>query len=511
MPLIVLFARVVLALVFVVAGLAKLTDLSGSRAALRGFGVPAKLSSALGVLLPLTELVVAVSLLPAVSAWWAALGALALLLLFVAGIGYNLARGRTPDCHCFGQLHSAPAGWPTLIRNAVLAAGAALVVWPGPHVADPNVLGWFSLFPLAQRLELLAAVMVGALLVGEGWVLLQVLSQQGRLLLRIEALEALLPAKSVASQSAPTGSTAVPMPGLPVGSAAPSFALATLTGESISLTALRALGKPVLLLFSDPGCGPCNALLPEIGRWQRDFATKVAVALISRGTVEANRAKVTEHGLTHVLLQQEGEVALAYQVSGTPSGVLIRRDGIIDSPLAQGADAIRALVARAVSLPMSSALPLAEAVNSNGYGSRPGVPRVGEPAPGFKLPDLTGKLVDLGDFRGNETLILFWNPGCGFCQRMLSDVKAWENRPPRGVPSLLVISTGTVEANAAMGLRSTVLLDHDGMKVASTFGANGTPMAVMVDAEGKIASELAAGAPAVLSLANRAQDSAISV
>ena len=38
------------------------------------------------------------------------LPALVLLLLFVGGISYNVARGRSPDCHCFGQLHSAPAG-----------------------------------------------------------------------------------------------------------------------------------------------------------------------------------------------------------------------------------------------------------------------------------------------------------------------------------------------------------------------------------------------------------------
>ena len=36
--------------------------------------------------------------------------ALALLLAFVGGIVVNLARGTTPDCHCFGQLHSEPAG-----------------------------------------------------------------------------------------------------------------------------------------------------------------------------------------------------------------------------------------------------------------------------------------------------------------------------------------------------------------------------------------------------------------
>src|SRR5713226_80602 len=75
------------------------------------------------------------------------------------------------------------------------------------------------------------------------------------------------------------------------GSPAPRFALSTLTGETLTLEALRALGKPIVLLFSDPGCGPCLALLPEIGRWQREQAAHMAVALISRGTVEANRPK----------------------------------------------------------------------------------------------------------------------------------------------------------------------------------------------------------------------------
>ena len=51
-----------------------------------------------------------------------------------------------------------------------------------------------------------------------------------------------------------------------------------------------------------------------------------------------------------------------------------------------------------------------------------------------------------------------------------------------------------------MELRSTVVLDQV-FSVGSTFGANGTPSAVLVDEQGKIASELAVGAPAVLTLA----------
>jgi thiol-disulfide isomerase/thioredoxin len=125
------------------------------------------------------------------------------------------------------------------------------------------------------------------------------------------------------------------------------------------------------------------------------------------------------------------------------------------------------------------------------------------------LPDLSGKAVALADFRGHPTLLLFWRPSCGFCQRMLSDLQAWEAHPPKGAPRLLVVSTGSVETNRALGLRSTVVLDEH-MSVGSMFGANGTPMAVLVDARGKIASELAAGAPAVLALAGANPASALS-
>jgi hypothetical protein len=34
----------------------------------------------------------------------------------------------------------------------------------------------------------------------------------------------------------------------------------------------------------------------------------------------------------------------------------------------------------------------------------------GEPAPALALPDLSGQTVDLVDFRGHPTLVLFWSP-----------------------------------------------------------------------------------------------------
>jgi uncharacterized membrane protein YphA (DoxX/SURF4 family) len=127
-------ARVLLAAVRAVAGIAKLADRAGSAQALIGFGVPTRFAAVFATILPLVELVVAVGLLPVAAAWWGALGAL--LLLFVAGISLNLARGRNPDCHCFGQLHSEPTGRSTLIRNGLLATVAAFVVFRLVHRHD---------------------------------------------------------------------------------------------------------------------------------------------------------------------------------------------------------------------------------------------------------------------------------------------------------------------------------------------------------------------------------------
>src|SRR5205823_14712077 len=97
--------------------------------------------------------------------------------------------------------------------------------------------------------------------------------QGGRVLLRLDSLE-----KEIG------GSAAAPEPaapqGVPVGEPAPEFELPDLEGNSVSLQQLRSGGKPVLLLFTHPGCGPCTALLPEAASWQCDSAAHFNVALL---------------------------------------------------------------------------------------------------------------------------------------------------------------------------------------------------------------------------------------
>jgi uncharacterized membrane protein YphA (DoxX/SURF4 family)/thiol-disulfide isomerase/thioredoxin len=305
---VVLVLRAVLAVVFVTAGFGKLLDLEGSRRAMRDFGVPERAVGIAGVALPLTEVAVGLALIFRPSARWAALAALVLLAAFIAGIVRALARGEQPDCHCFGQIHSAPAGRATLARNAVLGAAAAVVVVYG---SGPAVDTWVSARS-PSVLVAIAACICALASVGYAWSVRRDLQRLGRDL-------------DTARKAA-----AFRRGGLPVGYDAPMFALSDLQDERITLTRLLEGGKPLLLMFMSPGCGPCAALTPRVREWQQTLSERMTIAVLSSGTAEQN-AMFEEHGLEHVLLQQGMEVADQFGVTGTPSAVFVSHDGKIAS------------------------------------------------------------------------------------------------------------------------------------------------------------------------------------
>jgi peroxiredoxin len=335
-----------------VAGVAKLTDREGTRQTITDFGAPSALATPLGLLLPLAELAVAVAFIPTSTAFLGASGALALLLLFGAVISYNLVRGHKPDCRCFGQIHSAPVGWKTLLRNGGLAVLAGFVIWRGwGGDVGPGVVGWAGTLSTAQVLGFLVGTLTLGLLAGQWWFLLHLMRQNGRLLVRLEALEEAL-ASGGSLPASPNGVAASLGEGLPVGAPAPGFELPELGGGTLSLASLRASGKPILLLFTDPECGPCAPLLPEVGRWQRESAEDLVIALISRGGPEENRARADEHGLTNVGLQEDWEVSEPYGVEGTPSAVFVNPDGEIGGALAAGSEAINSLVLQVAEKPL---------------------------------------------------------------------------------------------------------------------------------------------------------------
>jgi peroxiredoxin len=347
-----LSARLVLAFVFGVAAWAKLIDAAGTRKSMVDFGVPRALAPLIALLVPVLEAACVVALLRASWAWWGAIGALALLGTFMLAVAANMALGRQPDCHCFGQLHVSRTGWPTLYRNGVFAAVAAVLVWRGPAGVGPDLL------PAALEAGRWVATLHPALLV---WAVIAGLA--GIWLYRSlpegppkhDWLEAAAAAPKIkAAAPAPPLRAVVPSPAigeLEEHTPAPSFALESLHGLTVTLDDLRRAGQPIVLIFTRPTCPACDTLLPDIGRWQREHADRLIVMPVSKGGVEANREKADAHGLVDVLLQQQDEVSAAYGVQILPSGVLIR-DGRIAQRYAEGPEGIRMMVANATSPPL---------------------------------------------------------------------------------------------------------------------------------------------------------------
>jgi peroxiredoxin len=130
--------------------------------------------------------------------------------------------------------------------------------------------------------------------------------------------------------------------GLKAGSVAPEFRLPRLEGGELALSDLR--GKFVLLVFSSPKCGPCNALAPKLEKFHSKLP-QLEVVMISQGGPEDNFAKVKEHGLTFtVVMQKQWEVSRDYAMFATPVAYLIDEAGVIGAEVAVGVDGVVDLV-----------------------------------------------------------------------------------------------------------------------------------------------------------------------
>ncbi len=491
MPVLLLVLRLVLIAVLAVAGVAKLVDRNGSRAAVTGFGVPAAVAGVVANVLPVLELIGAALLLFAATAAIGAGLAAALMLAFCAAITRTLLRGEAPDCHCFGALHSEPAGAKTLVRNLALAGAATAVALSGPGTSPT---GWIGRLDGNGLTVLGLGIALTAALLGGGAVILRLLRRNGELLLRVDELEDFLSASGLV---VPVTETPAPTAGLPIGTPAPDFNLPSTSGERVSLADLRGeTENRLLLIFSDPACGPCAALMPQIAEWQRERPSGLRTVLISRAGQEANLAHAMEHGLSDVLVQTDREVSESFAVSATPSAVVLGADGTVASPVHAGEQEIRALVsgrAPDIVLPVHRSEPPAQPDPAPGQPD----PAPGQPAPDPALRTLEGKIVRLAQkLPDGEALLVFWDPDCGFCAQMLDSLRELDAH----APGLVVISTGSPAANRAMGLRAPVLLD-DGFTAASAFGAMGTPSAVLIGEDRRLASTVAVGADAVLALA----------
>jgi peroxiredoxin len=330
----VLAARLVLAAIFAVAAVGKFIDLRGSRASLVGFGVPEQAASVLGTLLPFAELAVAIALIPRPSAQWGAIGAVVLLAAFIAGIANAMRQGEAPPCNCFGAIHSAPAGKTTLARNVGLGAIAILAAGWGP---GPALDHWVSARTAAE----LVAVALGIAAVVLAAFALPVWLENRRLRRDLDIAEGYV--------------KQIPL-GLRVGTLAPEFSIPDGFGGELTLSGLLARGRPVILVFTVAGCGPCDTVIPTLERLQEIATDRLTVAAVGMNTILRYREwgeRVPEIRLLDAT-DRDPELAAAmdhlhevmnrYQAYDSPAAVLVTPAGTIGSAVADGRPAIEALI-----------------------------------------------------------------------------------------------------------------------------------------------------------------------
>ena len=131
--------------------------------------------------------------------------------------------------------------------------------------------------------------------------------------------------------------------GLKAGTTAPAFRLPDIHGGTVSLDQFR--GRKLLLVFSDPQCGPCDQLAPKLAELHRKHENNgLAVVMVGRGDPEQNRKKAGQHRIEFpVLLQEKWKLSRQYGIFATPVAFLVGKDGVIARNVATGPDEIMTL------------------------------------------------------------------------------------------------------------------------------------------------------------------------
>lgn len=310
-----LIARCITAVVFAVAAGAKLPNPASMRTTFREFGAGESIAR-LAILLAPAELLVATGLVIEPTSRWAALVAVALLLVFIAGMLNALRLQRRPDCACFGALRPTPIGSPAIVRNALLLLIAALVVASGP---GPSLGYWLD----GHNVGVIASAAV------------LVLVAAGALMFGVPSVK-------------PSGDGTLQLPesanGTRIGDHAPDFDATDVAGRRQSLSSLLAAGRPIVFVFVDAGCGACVSLFPDLGRWQLSLAGRLSIVLVGSGDPERVRFECAQSGITEALFDPDRAMSDVYAPRATPSAVAVTAHGLIAGGPAVGEDAIEDLI-----------------------------------------------------------------------------------------------------------------------------------------------------------------------
>jgi peroxiredoxin len=347
---------------------------------------------------------------------------------------------------------------------------------------------------------IILAALLAVTICGGAWFGYHLVTQNGRLMLRLESLERRLVEQGILSEGVNPANL-----GMAPGSVLNDFALPLLGGGTMTLSQWR--GRKVAVIFLNPRCKHCAKLLPDLAAVLSEGAeVDPAPVIISTGSVEENQRFFGEHRIAcPVLLQEDSEVAALYRAMATPLAYLVDEHGVTLGKASVGPAAIVSLFrdqGRAADAP------------SNGH-SRAGVHpslafsqinrdglKAGTPAPEFTLPALDGSEISLSSFRGRPVLLVFSDPYCKPCNGLLPKLEEI-HRKSKDL-QVLMIGRGDPEANRnqvkKLGLTFPVVLQRS-WEISRAYGMFATPIGYLVGEDGVLVEGVTVGGNRILALA----------
>jgi peroxiredoxin len=117
-----------------------------------------------------------------------------------------------------------------------------------------------------------------------------------------------------------------------VGQPAPAYAASSMTGDSVSLAALR--GKVVLLNVWATWCGPCRKEIPELRALHSTYKGRgldvIGVSIDAEGSNDAIRDFLSEFRMDYTIWRDPNEsVQTIFRMAGVPATFLIDRQGVL--------------------------------------------------------------------------------------------------------------------------------------------------------------------------------------
>lgn len=302
---------VLVAVVLLVGGVAKIRHRADTRGALGLFGFAPPLIPVTAAVLPWAEILVALMLLLGGGPVFVlgAAGAVGLTGGFFFVVARALVRGEGFECGCFGAWNRTRVSLLLAVRNGVLLAVAIATA----VMAAAGFPGVPETLNDATGADAQWAVM---LLAGMGLAALFTASSRPR----ITEL-----ARADSNQ---------------VGGEATDVEVVTAGGE---VTRLRDLAQhsPQVIVFIRPGCGSCEELLLHIEDEGAGLADVLIAVSGHRRIFEAAHPALASRALYAV---QAARTALG--VHKTPAAVIVGLNGVVDAGPASGAIAVRDLLTR---------------------------------------------------------------------------------------------------------------------------------------------------------------------